>query len=184
MESSRKFGFDLLVEQVLGSVERQVAYRASYFEQGSGAGDTPIEKLFFLALQMQIEYGDDNVVDFTLEFMREVVLLDGPPDHHPIIIVPQAEIEGVGRVDFLIRAYATCEREMEPGLKPGWRNLIIECDGHDFHERTKEQAAKDRSRDRASTLTGYEVFRFTGAELWRDPLGCAKQVAAWVERGI
>lgn len=59
--------------------------------------------------------------------------------------------------------------------------LVVECDGHDYHERTKEQAAKDRSRDRNLQMSGYTVFRFTGYEIYRAPLKCAKQVFKWAE---
>jgi hypothetical protein len=31
--------------------------------------------------------------------------------------------------------------------------IVIECDGHDYHERTKEQAARDRKNARARHLT-------------------------------
>ena len=61
----------------------------------------------------------------------------------------------------------------------GWSKLVVECDGHDFHERTKEQAAHDRARDRSMQEAGYTVFRFTGAEIYRDPIACARQVIAW-----
>lgn len=54
--------------------------------------------------------------------------------------------------------------------------VAIECDGHDFHERTKEQAERDRSRDRYLTGDGFLVLRFTGREIWRDARGCAAQV--------
>ena len=61
--------------------------------------------------------------------------------------------------------------------------LIVECDGHDFHERTKEQAARDRSRDR--TLQGmFKVFRFTGSEIWADPMACAAQAISQLERDV
>lgn len=63
------------------------------------------------------------------------------------------------------------------------RKIIIECDGHDFHERTKEQAAKDRSRDRSATAAGHRIFRFTGSEIYRDPLGCSRDAlkhAIWL----
>jgi very-short-patch-repair endonuclease len=59
--------------------------------------------------------------------------------------------------------------------------LVVECDGHDFHERTKEQAANDRGRDRALQERGYVVFRFTGAEIWRDPIACVSQVSDWLD---
>jgi very-short-patch-repair endonuclease len=54
--------------------------------------------------------------------------------------------------------------------------LAIECDGHDFHERTKEQARHDRSRDRALQLAGWTVLRFTGSEIHRDVDACVGQV--------
>jgi LPS sulfotransferase NodH len=33
-------------------------------------------------------------------------------------------------------------------------------------------------------LSGIEVFRFTGSELWRDPLACASQVIEWANRRV
>jgi very-short-patch-repair endonuclease len=61
-----------------------------------------------------------------------------------------------------------------------WREapfqIFIECDGHDFHERTKEQAARDRQKDRAIQQAGIPIFRFTGSEIYADPIGCASQL--------
>ena len=54
--------------------------------------------------------------------------------------------------------------------------LAIELDGHDFHERTKEQAQRDKARDRALTEAGYRVLRFTGSEVWRDAGKCVDEV--------
>ena len=54
--------------------------------------------------------------------------------------------------------------------------FVIECDGHDFHERTKEQARHDRSRDRKMVEAGWLVMRFTGSEIWSNPFACAEQV--------
>jgi len=47
--------------------------------------------------------------------------------------------------------------------------LAIEIDGHEFHERTKEQAAADKQRDRVLVRNGYRVLRFTGSEVYSDP---------------
>jgi very-short-patch-repair endonuclease len=55
-------------------------------------------------------------------------------------------------------------------------SVIVECDGHDFHERTKEQAERDRSRDRALQGMGFPVFRFTGSEIYRNAFACAGDV--------
>jgi very-short-patch-repair endonuclease len=46
--------------------------------------------------------------------------------------------------------------------------FIIECDGHEFHEKTKEQAAKDKKRDRDLTTAGYVVMRYTGSEIYSN----------------
>lgn len=64
-------------------------------------------------------------------------------------------------------------------------SIAIECDGFDYHERTKEQARRDRSRDRELTTSGVEVLRFTGSEIHADPVACAKEIAyAFIRRCI
>ena len=54
---------------------------------------------------------------------------------------------------------------------------MVECDGHDFHERTKQQAANDRSRDRDLISNGYTVLRYTGSELYRSPYKIGDELA-------
>ena len=66
-------------------------------------------------------------------------------------------------------------------------HVIVEADGHDFHERTKEQAQRDRQRDRDMQLMGWRVLRFTGSEIHRDAVGCARQVEEFLHalmRGV
>ena len=60
--------------------------------------------------------------------------------------------------------------------------VIVEVDGHEYHERTKEQAEYDKSRDRFMTSTEAKVFRFTGREVHRDAKGCAYEVLEYVMR--
>jgi very-short-patch-repair endonuclease len=54
--------------------------------------------------------------------------------------------------------------------------MIVEVDGHDFHEKTKEQAQRDKSRDRHMTADGYMVLRFTGREVFRDTSEVASEI--------
>jgi very-short-patch-repair endonuclease len=54
--------------------------------------------------------------------------------------------------------------------------LAVELDGHDYHERTKEQAARDRKKDRDLLRSGVPVVRFTGSEVYRDPDGCVEEL--------
>jgi len=104
----------------------------------------------------------------------EVDLLGGPqaedhqgpaPEGVSFYITPQAKI-GQYRVDFLL--WFRCKRHVA--------GIVVECDGHAFHERTKEQAARDKSRDRDLLLAGFPVMRFTGSEIYADPIACAEQV--------
>lgn len=80
---------------------------------------------------------------------------------------------GVGRykVDFLIEKWDN----------PNPIRVVVECDGHDFHERTKAQAAHDRSRDRYMLTRGLPVLRFTGSEIHADPFKCAAQIYEFFE---
>lgn len=57
--------------------------------------------------------------------------------------------------------------------------LIVELDGHQFHEKTPEQAEHDRKRDRWFAANGYRVIRFTGREVWRDVRSCVAEALAF-----
>lgn len=61
-------------------------------------------------------------------------------------------------------------------------SVVLEFDGHDFHEKTKEQAQKDKSRDRWLTAAGYSVLRFTGAEIWARPEQCAEEIEEYLQK--
>lgn len=96
---------------------------------------------------------------------------------HPIVsgsamkagaFVFQQQKIGSYRADFVVVGVAS------ENAKPV--TVVVECDGHDFHERTKQQAQRDRRRDREMTALGYRVFRFTGSEIWADPRSCATEV--------
>lgn len=63
-------------------------------------------------------------------------------------------------------------------------SCIIECDGHNFHEITKEQATKDKSKDRTLEERGLHVIRFTGSEITKDPEKCALQVKDYVNSKV
>lgn len=64
----------------------------------------------------------------------------------------------------------------------GERKFVIECDGHDFHEKTKEQAQKDKSRDRYLAALGYPVLRFTGSEIYSNFVSVMDEIYAYCEK--
>lgn len=98
-----------------------------------------------------------------------IMVLDEEIDNHlarpggQAAIVPQYKSRGF-RHDFAI---------FHPDIKTP---VIIECDGHEFHERTKEQAKRDRSRDREIQRRGAVVLRFTGSEIFASPYKAACEV--------
>lgn len=51
--------------------------------------------------------------------------------------------------------------------------VVIECDGHDFHEKTKEQVTRNNQRNYDLNYEGYEVVHFSGSEIVNAPLSCA-----------
>lgn len=59
--------------------------------------------------------------------------------------------------------------------EPTWPKLAIETDGHEWHERSKEQAARDKARDRSLAAEGWTVLRYTGSEVWKEPGRCADE---------
>lgn len=93
------------------------------------------------------------------------------------VIWPQQQI-GPFRVDFLVLI-----RDWDDRLNLD-RMAVIECDGHDWHERTADQAARDKGRDRYFAERGITVMRFTGREIWRDPLACARQIDVMIKNII
>ena len=66
-------------------------------------------------------------------------------------------------------------------IEVGGRLLVVECDGARFHN-NPEAIQHDKRRDRYFTIQGYAVMRFTGAEIARDPRGCAAEVGMWITR--
>lgn len=85
-----------------------------------------------------------------------------------LLITPQFPWNGF-RIDFRFEVF-------EAPAKP----LFVECDGHDFHERTKEQAERDRSKDRAIQAAGIPILRFTGREIWRDPSAVGAEILQFI----
>jgi hypothetical protein len=55
-------------------------------------------------------------------------------------------------------------------------HALVEIDGHDFHDRTKEQVARDKARDRKIVREGHRLLRFSGSEVYASPVGCMNEV--------
>jgi very-short-patch-repair endonuclease len=53
--------------------------------------------------------------------------------------------------------------------------FVVEIDGFDYHDKTKEQAAKDKQRDRFFLRHGYIPIRFAGTEVYRNAIDCVRE---------
>lgn len=58
----------------------------------------------------------------------------------------------------------------------GFKFFDIECDGYEFHQKTKEQVENDYQRQRDLQNEGFEVIRFSGSEIYDDPQKCVDEI--------
>lgn len=162
-------------------------HHARYAEQ---LCQSEIEKTFFLAwcaLRAREEFLGSNYGG-SADYIVHAAEFDGPlgrvdPKDESINQIDEIAAQypvGRYRADFAICRKVRFYRQ-ELHQSP---IVIVECDGHDFHERTKEQAARDKRRDRELQLSGPYVLRFTGSEIFHDPNKCAEQVDEFLEEHI
>lgn len=141
--------------------------------------ESPIERAFmssFLAaipgissIHAWADTGEFGAAAEHLAFLRRRYFHWLRPAAPTVTLFHQVEILEY-RVDFV--AVASSEISLEDGR---FVALIVECDGHDFHERTKEQARRDREKDRRLQRIGYPVMRFTGQEIYESASKCMRE---------
>lgn len=169
-----------LVTEIRRAAHEREAALMSYFR----ACQSPIEQIFILEYirwyHPKPTYFEDR---FGFVYMRTIEAMEA--NHYnsraigqnSVAIMPQVRVTVGGntyRVDFLIVVFPASAQDGEGN------SIVIELDGHDYHERTKEQAASDRSRDRALIAAGYKVVRFTGSEVYRDPVKVLSEVENFI----
>jgi hypothetical protein len=84
----------------------------------------------------------------------------------------QWSVKQVGLVDLAI---------FTPGLDPRRPIVVVEYDGHQFHERSPEQASKDRKRMRILQRLGIPVLPFTGTDVVRSSEDLAQEIVEFVD---
>lgn len=55
-------------------------------------------------------------------------------------------------------------------------DVIVECDGHEFHQKTKAQVERDNQREYDIKKMGYDVLRFSGSQIYNNPFKCANDI--------
>lgn len=134
-------------------------------EQVAGECGSPIEKAMLMALLTTAVQRGEGARVGNLIVGNDV----GPESLH---ITPQFKV-GRFRVDFQV------ELIYRNGFEDGGTEryaVLVECDGHDFHEKTRDQAKRDKVRDRKLQAAGHTVMHYTGSEIWNDPFAPALEV--------
>lgn len=143
-----------MMEKYLNSIKEQLLFNDSLANEQLKKCESPIESLMYLALLNSIEF----LGVFQHRYYAEVTSQKEIGGYRTDLSITVHDLDTVLSEEYVAYAFA------------------IECDGHEFHEKTKEQARNDRARERFLMKEGYTVIRFTGSEIYKDPIKCAKDV--------
>lgn len=148
----------------VGRFETEQFYENTIPDLREMAMESPIEYAFYIGMQVVARINDCR--DFDMEGFD--VCTGG------LLITPQAKF-GPYRADFLIGYYGYGDPRITKV-----REVIVECDGTAFHERTEKERRNEKKRDRYMQKLGLKVFRFTGKEILDGPYEVAKEVIGYV----
>ena len=101
-----------------------------------------------------------------------------------LYLIPQYEIKCNGKkyiADFVFDTQEVCSPWLD--IVNDYK-LVVECDGHDFHEKTKEQVIHDNERDYDLKSAGYDILHFSGSEIYNDPFKCAEKVLKYISKNV
>lgn len=131
---------------------------------------SPIEKIFFISFHLFTSVADESVNapdivndDFSVE------------SGYGLHIYPQHHI-GKYRVDFLL----TYRPEI---TNQNTKSVVVELDGHEFHDKDKSQRAYEKARDRYLVSQGFSVLHYTGSEVVNNPIKVVSEaisLTGWV----
>lgn len=131
--------------------------------------ESPIEDLFWIALDLLCE-AHGLRLNPDPEFDGDE-LIANPPG----ICALHQHVLGNYRVDYcLTRAFRRLtDSGSEIAFEPP---VVVELDGHAFHDKDKHQRSYEKARDRYLVKQGYRVLHFTGSDVVRDPFKVAFEV--------
>lgn len=153
---------------VINAIVPQLGQMVSELKQAETYCGSPIEVQLLRAMFISWY---DRISGFVLQLrVNDVLLLDAnkdAPANIPRLVVSIQHRIAPYTADF---ALSVNYSHKASGL------VVVECDGHEFHHATKEQADHDSKRDRYMTKMGIRVMRFTGSQIYQDAKGCVKEI--------
>ena len=54
--------------------------------------------------------------------------------------------------------------------------VVVECDGYEFHQKSKKQVEYDNEREYEIKKCGFDILRFSGSKIYNDPFKCANDI--------
>ena len=84
-------------------------------------------------------------------------------------LYPQFQVHGFVGLKKKVRNYRVDFLIARPSIG---KYVAIEVDGAEFHERTRDQIWRDKTRDRDLLKVGIVTLRFTGSEVYNRPVDC------------
>ncbi|MCG2418920.1 endonuclease domain-containing protein [Aequorivita sp. F47161] len=122
---------------------------------------SPLERKLFLALNKEyIRFS----TQYPLNWKGENISIEGKTYNNP-----KNNFKDVLTVaDFYIE---------KRGVK-----LCVYTDGHTYHERTEEQAQRDKRIDRKLQELGFQVLRYTGKDVNENTDSIVAEIKKWIEK--
>ncbi len=144
-------------------------------------GSSPIEIKMYLALKKEYE-------GYILQYPNQVALLVNKKiseiseflrDRGEKILYQDKDVDYEIDLFIYMNMFSFKDPDQRSFRSPFY--IFIECDGHDYHEKTKEQAKKDKSKDRMLKIGGLDVIRFTGSEITANPDKCVAEIKKLID---
>lgn len=130
--------------------------------------ESPIEQLFLVALHAMARANFEDINPDPIDVDGEWVFGCG------LHLSSQFQVDKY-RVDFMVsRAWKFKGQNLRD-------SVIVELDGHEFHDKDKRQRSYEKARDRHLTRQGFKVLHYTGSDVVRDPFRVAHEVMDTIE---
>ncbi len=121
--------------------------------------ESPIEQIFITAFELYIKLTNK---EFVMLFSQKTIK--------------------VGKKKYVVDFYF--EKDLYVNCFNTDKKIIIECDGHEFHQKTKQQVKRDNEREYALKMAGYEIIRFSGSQIYNEPFKCAEDTYNYIMKSI
>lgn len=134
--------------------------------------ESEIEKQVGLALILGLCFNYENVIVTDFEnFEKSIKSGISEIVKNSVIIIPNCWVSKKIRVDFLLM-YKKKKSEKYHGL-------IIECDSFMYHSNQK-QLTNEKERERKIQKLGYDILRFGGGEIYKNPTNVAYEIIQYM----